>query len=150
MMTDEEYMRICLREAEQAGARGEVPIGALVVRAGVVLARAGNRSTTARDPTAHAEIVALREAAIAADNYRLPGAEVFATVEPCMMCVGALLQARVHRVVFGCPDPKGGFLGSVADYSAEPLLNHRLVVRGGVCGEAAARLLREFFRERRS
>lgn len=148
-MTDEAYMRICLEEAEHAGAGGEVPIGALVVRDGVVLGQAGNRSITACDPTAHAEIVALRIAAIAARNHRLTGADVFATVEPCMMCVGALLQARVRRIVFGCRDPKAGFLGSVADFSSEPRLNHRLVVRGGVCGDAAAELLREFFRRRR-
>jgi len=148
-MTDEAYMRICLEEAERAGVGGEVPIGALVVRDGVVLGQAGNRSITACDPTAHAEIVALRIAAIAAHNHRLTGADVFATVEPCMMCVGALLQARVRRIVFGCRDPKAGFLGSVADFSNEPRLNHRLVVLGGVCSDEAAELLRQFFRRRR-
>ncbi len=148
-MTDEDYMRICLSEAESAANSGEVPIGAVVVRDGAVIGRAGNRSITACDPTGHAEIGALRAAATTADNYRIPGAELFVTLEPCMMCVGAIIQARIARVVFGCADTKGGFLGSVADYSCEPLLNHRFAVRRGVCADAAAALLREFFRQRR-
>lgn len=142
-------MRLCLAEAAAAGAAGEVPVGALVVRSGTVLARAGNRTIADRDPTAHAEIVALRAAALAAGNHRLPEVEVFVTVEPCMMCVGALIQARVRSVVFGCADPKAGFLGSVADYTSFPRLNHRFAVRGGVCAAAAAELLQDFFRQRR-
>src|SRR5690606_27958228 len=124
-------------EAEKAGAGGEVPIGALIARDGIILGRAGNSSITDSDPTAHAEVVALRAACAAAGNYRLPGAELFVTVEPCMMCVGAVIQARLARVVFGCADVKAGFLGSIADYSQEARLNHRFAVRGGVCAKAA-------------
>lgn len=148
-MTDDEYMRIALAEAEKAAAAGEVPIGALVVRDGIILARAGNSSIIECDPTAHAEIVALRAACATAENYRLPGAELFVTVEPCMMCVGAVIQARLARVVFGCADAKAGFLGSIADYSQESRLNHRFTVRGGVSAEATSAILQDFFRRRR-
>ncbi len=146
---DEHWMRECLAEARSAAARGEVPIGALVLRDGRVLGRGGNESIAASDPTAHAEITALRRACAGAGNYRLPGAELFVTLEPCLMCVGALLQARIGRVVYACPDPKGGALGSIADFSNHPALNHRLSVRSGVCAADAAGLLREFFRLRR-
>lgn len=148
-MSDEEYMRLSLVEAAAAAAAGEVPIGAVVVRDGQVLARAGNRTIVDCDPTAHAEIIALRRAAAAAGNHRLPGADVYVTVEPCMMCVGALIQARVRTVIFACADAKAGFLGSVANGCGFPQLNHRFAVRSGVAAVAAAELLREFFRHRR-
>ncbi len=148
-MTDEYYMGLCLDEAKRAAESGEVPVGAVVVREGVVLGRGANRSIGGDDPTAHAEIVALRAASSRVGNYRLVEAELFVTVEPCLMCVGALLQARVKRVIFGCHDPKGGFLGSLGDYASDARLNHAFEVRSGVLGESASELVRRFFRERR-
>lgn len=148
--SDEEYMHLALAEARSAAAVGEVPIGAVVVIDGQVVGRGGNSPIRSADPTAHAEVVALRAAARTIGNYRLTGAAMFVTVEPCLMCVGALLQARVARVVYGCPDPKGGFLGTLGDYSGDPRLNHGFEVRAGVCGDEAAALLRDFFRRRRS
>jgi tRNA(adenine34) deaminase len=147
--TDEEIMRECLREAAKAAAAGEVPVGALVLRDGVVLGRGHNASIGRADPSAHAEIVALRAAAAQQDNYRLPGTELFVTVEPCLMCAGALVQARVERVVFACADPKGGALGSVVDVARLPGLNHSFRVDRGVCEAEARRLLQDFFRGRR-
>jgi tRNA(adenine34) deaminase len=142
-------MRRCLEEATMAFEVGEVPVGALVVRDGEVLGAAGNASVRSHDPTAHAEILALRAAARTAGNYRLPAAELFVTVEPCLMCVGAVLQARLDRVVFACRDPKGGALGSIADYSNDLRLNHRFRVSAGVCEREARELLQRFFRQRR-
>jgi haloalkane dehalogenase/tRNA(adenine34) deaminase len=147
---DGAWMRVCLAEARAAAAAGEVPVGAVVVRAGEVLGRGRNAPIATCDPTAHAEIAALRAAAATVRNYRLVGADLFVTVEPCLMCVGAALQARVRRIVFGCPDPKGGALGSVVDFSSHPRLNHRFTVVAGVCAEEAAALLRDFFRRRRA
>ena len=149
MVDDERYMRICLEAARVAGQSGEVPIGALVVLRGSVVGRGANRTVVDTDPSAHAEVVALRAAATAVGNHRLPGAELFVTVEPCLMCVGVALQARLSRVVFGCRDEKGGFLGSLGDYSADRRLNHRFQVRAGVCAEEARVLMRDFFRVRR-
>jgi tRNA(adenine34) deaminase len=149
VLSDEEHMRICLELARRAGERGEVPVGALVVRAGEVVAEGSNRPIGDSDPTGHAEIVALRAAARSVDNYRLPDCELFVTVEPCMMCVGAIVQARISRVVFGCYDAKAGFAGSLADYSDDARLNHRFAVRGGVLEAEASELLRAFFRSRR-
>lgn len=146
---DVELMRRCLALAETASETGEVPVGALVVRNGEVLGAAGNASVRTHDPTAHAEVLALRDAARAAGNYRLPGAELFVTVEPCLMCVGAILQARLQRVIFACRDPKGGALGSIADFSRDPRLNHRFAVSSGVCEQEARELLQRFFRQRR-
>lgn len=146
---DAELMRRCLVLAETAFEQGEVPVGALVVRDGEVLGAAGNASVCSHDPTAHAEVLALRAAARTAGNYRLPGAELFVTVEPCLMCVGAVLQARLQRVIFACRDPKGGALGSIADFSKDPRLNHRFAVSAGVCEQEARDLLQRFFRQRR-
>jgi len=146
---DERWMAECLAEARAAAGRGEVPVGAVVVRDGALLGRAGNETIGACDPTAHAEIVALRAACRVVGYHRLAGAALFVTLEPCLMCVGAMLQARVERVVFACADPKGGALGSVADFSRHPALNHRFVVRSGVRAVEAAAMLRDFFRERR-
>ena len=143
------WMDEALRQADLAGAAGEVPIGAVVVAAGDLLAAAGNRTLRDGDPTAHAEIAALRQAAQAAGNHRLVGAEVYVTVEPCVMCAGALVQARVARVVFGCRDPKAGALGSLYDIAADARLNHRFEVVAGVAEERCRSLLQEFFRERR-
>jgi haloalkane dehalogenase/tRNA(adenine34) deaminase len=148
--TDEDFMRECLREAAAAERAGEVPVGALVVRRGVIIGRGRNASIATHDPTAHAEIVALRAAGVASGNYRLVDAELFVSVEPCLMCVGAVIQARLQRVVFGCADPKAGALGGLLDCSQQPGLNHRFVVRGGVCESQARDLLQRFFRERRT
>ncbi len=145
---DVRFMKAALREAARAAERGEVPVGAVVVRDGAILARGSNRPVASSDPTAHAEIVALRRAARKAGNYRLPGCDIYVTVEPCAMCLGALVQARVRRLVYGAADPKAGALESVMTFAFERL-NHRPEVVPGVLAEEAARLLREFFRERR-
>ena len=142
-------MALALAEAARAGAAGEVPIGAVVVRAGAVLGAAGNAPIGTVDPTAHAEVLALRAAARTADNYRLPGATLYVTVEPCAMCVGAALQARVATIVFGCRDPKAGAAGSLFDLTTDPRLNHRIAVVAGVAEEGSRRLLQEFFAARR-
>ena len=143
------WMARALAEAERAGAAGEVPIGAVVVRDGAILGAGGNAPIATVDPTAHAEIVALRAAARTAGNYRLPGAVLYVTVEPCAMCVGAALHARVATIVFGCRDPKGGATGSVVDLTQDARLNHRIAVVAGVAEEASRRLLQEFFAARR-
>jgi tRNA(adenine34) deaminase len=148
-MTDAEYMRLALDEAERARAAGEVPVGAVVVLGGDVVGRGYNHPIAARDPTAHAEIVALREAGVAADNYRLAGATLYATVEPCLMCVGAIVHARVGRVVFGVADPKGGAVRSLLDVSSLAL-NHRFEAVQGVLADECRSILQGFFRERRS
>lgn len=147
-MDDAKFMRAALAEAAKAAGRGEVPVGAVVVRAGRILARGSNRPLGTSDPTAHAEIVALRRAAKRAGNYRLPDCELYVTVEPCAMCLGAAVQARVRRLVFGAADPKAGALGSVMDMPFDKLNHRPEVVRGVLAGESAA-LLKAFFRARR-
>ena len=142
-------MERALACARAAGVRGEVPVGAVVVRAGRELAAAGNASIASCDPTAHAEICALRAAGQREGNYRLPGAVLYVTLEPCAMCVGAALAARLTRLVFGCPDPKSGAAGSIVDLTREPRLNHQIECTSGVGAEAAAKLLQDFFRARR-
>jgi tRNA(adenine34) deaminase len=149
LLSDVRFMRDCLLEAAAAERAGEVPIGAVVVREGQIIGRGRNAPIGTHDPSAHAEIVALRAAARAHGNYRLVDAELFVTVEPCIMCVGAIIQARVRRVVFGCADPKAGALGSVVDLSRHAGLNHRFAVRAGVCEDEARELLQRFFRARR-
>ncbi len=143
-------MRQALREAVRAGQVGEVPVGAVVVSDGRRLARAGNGSIAAHDPTAHAEVRALRAAGRRTGNYRLPGATLYVTVEPCAMCMGAALQARVARLVYGCADPKGGAAGSLYDLGSDPRLNHAIVVQAGVEADPARDLLQDFFRARRT
>lgn len=142
-------MRIALEEAQKARDRHEIPIGAVVVVDGAELARAHNAPIGLRDPTAHAEVLALRAAADAAGAYRLPGTTLYATIEPCSMCFGAAIHARVARVVFGAADPKGGAAGSVVDLRALPGVNHRIEVTSGVLAEPSAAILQEFFRVRR-
>jgi len=148
LVDDESLMRLALAEAELAAAAGEVPVGAVMTRDGEVLATGFNQPISASDPTAHAEIVALRRAAEAGGNYRLPGTTLYVTVEPCLMCVGALVLARVARVVYGAPEPKSGALESLTRAHELPL-NHRLEVEGGLLAEESRRLLQEFFRARR-
>ena len=147
---DEHAMRIALDQARNAWLVGEVPVGAVIVRAGQVIATGYNRPTTEHDPTAHAEIVALRHAAQLLANYRLPECELFVTLEPCAMCAMALMHARFKRVVFGARDPKTGAAGSVVDLFAQPALNHHTALEGGVLADECGRMLQEFFAERRA
>jgi len=142
-------MQEAIVEAHAAAARGEVPVGAIVVVGGRIVGRAGNRSVADHDPTAHAEVLALRAAGAEVRNYRLTDAMLYVTVEPCAMCMGAALHARVARLVYGCTDPKGGAAGSVFDLAADVRLNHRIAVTPGVEVEAARALLQDFFRARR-
>jgi tRNA(adenine34) deaminase len=148
--SDEHAMRIALDQALNAQLAGEVPVGAVIMRAGQVIATGYNRPITTHDPTAHAEIVALRHAAELLENYRLPECEIFVTLEPCAMCAMALMHARFKRVVFAATDPKTGAAGSVLDLFAEPKLNHHTELLGGVLAEPASQLLRAFFAERRA
>ncbi len=148
--TYEELMRAALAEARQAEALGEVPVGAVLVMDGAIVARGFNHPIAAHDPTAHAEVVTLRAAAQAVGNYRLTGATLCVTVEPCLMCVGALVHARVGTVVYGAPEPKTGALVSTVRALEIPGLNHRFEVVGGVLEEECRALLQGFFRERRS
>ena len=135
--------------AREAGARGEVPVGAVVVKDGAVIGRGGNAPIAASDPTAHAEIAAMRDAGRTLANYRLPGASLYVTIEPCAMCAGAILHARIERVVFGARDPKTGACGSVVDLFAEPRLNHHATVVEGVRADECGALLSAFFAARR-
>ena len=147
---DEYFMRLALREAQRAREHGDVPIGALVVRDdGEVIAAAHNERERRQDPTAHAEILALREAAQALGSWRVLEAALYVTLEPCAMCAGAIVLARVPRVRFGASDPKAGAAGSVLDVLGEPRLNHRPEVAGGLLGEECGELLSEFFASRR-
>ena len=146
---DEQWMEHALALARDAGARGEVPVGAIVVRDDAIVGRGGNAPIAGSDPTAHAEIAALREAAASIGNYRLPGCALYVTLEPCAMCAGAILHARLARLVFGARDPKTGACGSVVDLFAEPRLNHHTRVTGGVAADACATLLGTFFAARR-
>jgi tRNA(adenine34) deaminase len=136
--------------ADAAAARGEVPVGAIVVRDDAIIGRGGNAPISAIDPTAHAEIAALREAARTMGNYRLPGCEMFVTLEPCAMCAGAIFHARIARVVFGARDPKSGACGSVIDLFAEPRINHHAIALGGVRADECGRVLSDFFAARRA
>ncbi|MGQ9921716.1 MAG: tRNA adenosine(34) deaminase TadA [Desulfobacca sp.] len=149
-MTDLEYMQEALAEAQQAWEAEEVPIGALVVNpAGEIIGRGHNRPIAAQDPTAHAEIIALRQAAAFLGNYRLPGCIMYVTIEPCIMCVGALLQARIKRLVYGAADAKGGAVASLYRLADDPRLNHRLEVLAGVAAVQCRQLLQDFFRRKR-
>jgi tRNA(adenine34) deaminase len=147
---DERLMREALALAREAGAAGEVPVGAVVVCNGEIIGRGYNRPITSHDPTAHAEIIALREAAKRLGNYRLPGCELFVTLEPCTMCTGAMFHARIARVVFGTRDPKTGVAGSVLDLYAEPRLNHHAEIVGGVLAAECGEMLSSFFAARRA
>lgn len=147
--TDIRWMREALALAREAGATDEVPVGALVVREGEVVGRGFNRPIGGHDPTAHAEIMAMRDAAHHLGNYRLVDCTLYVTLEPCVMCAGAIMHARIARVVYGAPDPKTGACGSVVDLFAEARLNHHAQVEGGVLAEESASLLSSFFAARR-
>ena len=149
MQGPEAFMREALSLAAQAAAAGEVPVGAVVVKDGRVVGRGFNRPITSSDPTAHAEIVALREACATLGNYRLPGCELYVTLEPCAMCVGAMVHARISRIVFGARDPKTGACGSIVDLPSIAHWNHHGVFTGGVLESECGQVLKEFFAERR-
>ena len=147
--SDADYMQRALALARAAAAQGEVPVGALVVRGSEIIGEGANRPIGQHDPSAHAEIEALRAAGRVVGDYRLTGATLYVTLEPCIMCASAIVHARIDRVVFGAWDPKAGAAGSIADVFAIPQLNHRVDVFGGVLAEECATLLSEFFRARR-
>ena len=149
MIDDREAMDAALAQARLAAEGGEVPIGAVIVREGEIIARGQNRVLRDVDPTAHAEIVALREGALALGNYRLSGCTLYVTLEPCAMCAGAMIHARIDRVVLAAADPKAGACGSVLSVLNHPQLNHQMQVEHGIGAEESAELLRGFFRERR-
>jgi tRNA(adenine34) deaminase len=149
-MEDADYMAEALAVARTAAARGEVPVGAIIVREGAIVGRGGNAPIAASDPTAHAEIAALREAGRALGNYRLAGCALYVTIEPCPMCAGAILHARISRLVYGARDPKTGACGSVIDLFGERRLNHHTTVVGGVRADECGKLLSEFFSGLRS
>jgi tRNA(adenine34) deaminase len=146
---DRRWMALALEEAEAGGRAGEVPVGAVLVLDGECIARAHNAPIGEEDPTAHAEIRVLRQAARTLGNYRLPGTTLYVSLEPCPMCVGAMVHARVARLVYGTPDPRTGAAGGALDLISHPSHNHRIAVTGGVEADRAAELLRRFFRERR-
>ena len=146
---DHQFMQLAYEQAKLAALAGEVPVGAVLVRDGQILSSAFNQPIMGHDPSAHAEMLALRSAAHREQNYRLPGTTLYVTLEPCAMCAGAMLHARVERVVFGAPDPKTGAAGSVMDVFSNKQINHQTVVEGGVMQEECGQLLRDFFKERR-
>lgn len=146
---DRQFMEQAIEQAQLAAAANEVPVGAVLVRDGKVISKGFNKPITNHDPSAHAEMLALREAANAEENYRLPGSTLYVTLEPCAMCSGAILHARVDRVVFGATDPKTGAAGSVLDVFSSKQINHQTSVEGGVMSEECGQLLRSFFKERR-
>ncbi len=145
MKDDTYWMGIALREARKAGERGEVPIGAVVVRDGTIIGHGYNLRESKHDPTAHAEIIAIRQAARKEGNWRLTGATLYVTLEPCLMCMGAILLARLERVAFGCHDPKAGGAGSLYDLSADPRLNHQLLLSAGIRQAECSAILSNFF-----
>jgi len=149
MTPDESYIQQAMTQARLAAEAGEVPVGAIVVYEGVIIASGRNSVLRDLDPTAHAEIVALRAAARHLQNYRLTGCELYTTLEPCAMCAGAIIHARISRLIYGAPDPKAGAAGSVLDVINHPQLNHQLQVTSGVLAGECGELLRAFFRERR-
>ncbi len=145
---DERFMRLALAEAAKAAVKGEVPVGAVVVSKDKVLSRGHNEPLRRHDPTAHAEIVAIRKASRKLENYRLPGCDLYVTIEPCAMCLGAALHSRVRRIVYGAPDPKAGAVESTMSFPFERL-NHRPEVKGGILAQECATLLRRFFASKR-
>lgn len=149
MINDQLFMRAALDQAQLAAGDGEVPIGAVIVRDGKMLAINRNRREELKDATAHAEVLVIREAGSILGGWRLPGCTLYVTLEPCPMCAGAMVQARIDRLVFGATDPKGGAAGTLYDLVRDSRLNHRMEVTGGVLKAECARLLQDFFRERR-
>ena len=146
---DQQYMLMAIEQAQLAAQSGEVPVGAVLVRDGQVISKAFNKPIANHDPSAHAEMLALREAALADENYRIPGSTLYVTLEPCAMCSGAMLHARIDRVVYGAQDPKTGAAGSVLDIFSSKQINHQTSVEGGIMSEECGQLLRDFFKGRR-
>jgi len=146
---DQQYMRMAIEQAQLAAQAGEVPVGAVLVKDSQVIAKAFNKPIANHDPSAHAEMLTLREAALAQENYRIPGGTLYVTLEPCAMCSGAMLHARIDRLVYGAPDPKTGAAGSVIDLFASKQINHQTSVDGGIMSEECGQLLRDFFKGRR-
>jgi tRNA(adenine34) deaminase len=146
---DRQFMQQAIEQAHLAAIAGEVPVGAVLVRDGQVISKAFNQPITNHDPSAHAEMLALRQAALMEKNYRLPGTTLYVTLEPCAMCAGAILHARVDRIVFGAPDPKTGAAGSVVDLFAMKQINHQTSIEGGIMGDECGQLLKNFFKGRR-
>lgn len=146
---DRQFMLQAIEQAHLAAIAGEVPVGAVLVRDGQVISKAFNQPITNHDPSAHAEMLALRQAALTEQNYRLPGTTLYVTLEPCAMCAGAMLHARIDRIVFGAPDPKTGAAGSVVDLFAMKQINHQTSIEGGIMGNECGQLLKNFFKERR-
>ena len=149
MTDDDDAMQEALALARAAGDAGEVPVGAVAVFEGSIVGRGANRRESARDPTAHAELLAIQEAARSLQRWRLTGVTLVVTLEPCAMCAGAMVLARIDRLVYGAPDPKAGACGSLLDLSSDPRLNHRFAVERGLRGEECGAMLRAFFRDRR-
>lgn len=149
-MDDAEFMRAALEQGRQARERGEVPVGSVVVLDGAVIGEGFNQPIGSHDPTAHAEVVALRDAARRLGNYRLPGATVYVTIEPCQMCVGAMIHARIARVVYGTREPRAGAIESAMQAHEHPGLNHRMTATGGVLEQECRALIQEFFQDRRT
>ncbi len=147
---DIRFMRAAIEQAELARSAGEVPVGAVLVVDGEIVGCGANQPITAHDPTAHAEVMALRDAGLQRTNYRLPGSTLYVTLEPCVMCCGAIMHARVERVVFGARDPKTGAAGSIIDLFAEARLNHHAHIQGGVLAEECGAMLSKFFADRRA
>ena len=146
---DRQFMQQALEQAGLAALAGEVPVGAVIVRDGEVISKAFNKPITNHDPSAHAEMLALRQAALSEENYRLPGTTLYVTLEPCTMCAGAMLHARVDRIVYGAVDAKTGAAGSVLDVFSSKQINHQTIVEGGMMAKECGQLLRDFFKERR-
>jgi len=149
MFTDDDYMKIALEEAQKAAKKDEVPVGAVVVLSGRIIGRGHNMPITHHDPSAHAEMLAMREAAKILGNYRLTGAELYVTLEPCIMCAGAIIQARLTRVIFGARDPKYGAVASLYHVLADQRLNHQVAVTEGILKEECGEIISRFFREKR-
>ena len=146
---DQKYMRMAIEQAQLAAQSGEVPVGAVLVKDSQDISKAFNKPIANHDPSAHAEMLALRQAALAEENYRIPGSTLYVTLEPCAMCSGAMLHARIDRVVYGAPDPKPGAAGSVLDIFGSKQINHQTSVEGGIMSEECGQLLRDFFKGRR-
>jgi len=146
---DRQFMQQALEQAGLAALAGEVPVGAVIVRNGEVISKAFNQPISNHDPSAHAEMLALRKAALSEENYRLPGTTLYVTLEPCTMCAGAMLHARVDRIVYGAVDAKTGAAGSVLDVFSSKQINHQTIVEGGMMAKECGQLLRDFFKERR-
>ena len=149
MNEDEKWMQIAIREANLAKNKGEVPVGAIIIQNNRIIAKAHNSPISKNDPTAHAEVLAIRNASKKLQNYRLPGTTLYVTLEPCAMCLGAVIHARINRIVFGTSDPKSGVCGSTANLTSETFFNHKIIVNGGILEQDCKQILQSFFKLRR-